>query len=65
MNKGRFSKSVFPFGAVRLVINCLALMTLKPQSSRLLEISSAGVSVGRWRITALIVFSEFGEKVKY
>jgi hypothetical protein len=40
-------------------------MTLKPKSSRLMEIISAGVSGGRWRITALIFFSEFGEKVKY
>jgi hypothetical protein len=39
-------------------------MTLKPKPSRLLKISSSGVSGGRWRITALIGFSEFGENVK-
>jgi hypothetical protein len=33
-------------------------MTLKLKSSRLLEICSAGVSGGRWLITALIGFSE-------
>jgi hypothetical protein len=33
--------------------------------SRLLEISSADVSGGRWQITALTGFSEFEEKVKY
>jgi hypothetical protein len=40
-------------------------MTLKPKSSRLLEITSAGVSGGRWRKTAMIDLSEFGEKRKY
>jgi hypothetical protein len=37
---------------------------LKPRSSRLLEISSAGVSDGSWRIAALIGFSEFGGEGK-
>jgi hypothetical protein len=46
-NRGRISTWVCPFGALRLVVNCLTLMTLKPKSSRLLEISSAGVSGGR------------------
>jgi hypothetical protein len=53
-----------PLDAVRVTVICLTLMTLKPKSSRLLEISSAGVSGGRWWITAYISFSEFGEKVK-
>jgi hypothetical protein len=46
-NRGRVSKWVCPFGALLLVVNCLTLMTLKPKPSRLLEISSAGVSGGR------------------
>jgi hypothetical protein len=37
-------------------------MTLKPKPSRLLVISSAGMSGERWRFTAFIGFSEFGEK---
>jgi hypothetical protein len=36
-----------PSGFVRLFVLCLTLMTLKPKPSRLLEISSAGVSSGR------------------
>jgi hypothetical protein len=40
-------------------------MMLKPKSSRLLGISSTGISGGRWWITTLRGFSEFGEKVKY
>jgi hypothetical protein len=59
-NRGRVSKWVCPFGALRLVVNCLTLMTLNPKPSRLLEISSAGVSRGKWRITALIGFTELG-----
>jgi hypothetical protein len=64
-NKGRFSKCLCPVGALQLVVNSLTLMTLKPKPSSLLEISSAGVSGGRWQITVLIGFSEFGEEVKY
>jgi hypothetical protein len=41
--RGRVSTYVCPVGALRLVVNCLTLMTLKPKTSRLLEISS------RWR----------------
>jgi hypothetical protein len=40
-------------------------MTLKPKSSRLLEISSPFISGGWWRITATIGFSEFGVKIEY
>jgi hypothetical protein len=43
-NKRRVSKWVCPFRTLRLVVNCLTLMTLKPKYSRLLAISSAGVS---------------------
>jgi hypothetical protein len=46
-NGGRGSTWCFPLGALRLAVICLTLMTLKPKSSRLLEISSAGVSGGR------------------
>jgi hypothetical protein len=41
---GRVSTWDFPFRALRLVVSCLTLMTLKTKPSRLLEIYSAGVS---------------------
>jgi hypothetical protein len=62
-NRGRGST----LGAVRVAVICLTLMTLKPKSSRLLEVSPAGVSWGgggRLRINASIGVSEFVEKVK-
>jgi hypothetical protein len=55
---------VCPSDAVLMTVICLTLMTLKCKFSRLLEISFAGVSDERGRITALIGFSESGEKVK-
>jgi hypothetical protein len=39
----RGSTSVCPLGALRVAVICLKLMTLKSKTSRLLEISSAGV----------------------
>jgi hypothetical protein len=61
-NRGRVSTWVCPFGALRVAVIYLTLMTLKPKSSRLLEISSAGMSGVRWRVAVLIGFSEFGEE---
>jgi hypothetical protein len=49
-------------GALWVAIICLTMIP-KPKSSRLLGISSPGMSVGRWWITDLIGFSEFEEKV--
>jgi hypothetical protein len=46
-NRGRVFTWVCPLGALQLAVICLILMTLKPKSSRLLEISSAGLSGGR------------------
>jgi hypothetical protein len=43
-NRGRRSVWVCPLDAVRVAVICLMLMTLKPKSSRLLDISSTGVS---------------------
>jgi hypothetical protein len=45
-NRESVSTWVCPLGAVRVAVICLALMMLKPKSSRLLEISSTGVSGG-------------------
>jgi hypothetical protein len=42
---------------------CLTLMASKPMSTSPSAMSSAGVLIGRWRITALIGFSAFGQKV--
>jgi hypothetical protein len=58
-NSGRVSMWVCLLGAVRVAVICLTLMVLKPKPSRLLEISSAGMSGGRF-----IGFSDFGENVK-
>jgi hypothetical protein len=63
-NRGKVFTWVYPFGVLRLIVNCLTLMMLKPKSFRLSEIPSAGVSRGRWWITVWTVFSNFGEKVK-
>jgi hypothetical protein len=62
-NRGTGSTWIYRLGALRVAI-CLTLLMLKPKSSALLEISSAGVCKGKWRITAFIEFSEFLKKVK-
>jgi hypothetical protein len=59
-NKGRV-KGV-PSGDRRDVDICLTLTTLDPMSPSPSAMSSAGVLLGRWRIIALIGFSEFGEE---
>jgi hypothetical protein len=62
--RGRSSTWVCPLSTVRVVVICLTLITLKSKSSRPMEISSAGVFVGRWRVTTFIVIHEFRKKVK-
>jgi hypothetical protein len=42
-NRGR-GGFVCPLRAVRVAVICVTLLTLKPKFSRLLELSSAGVS---------------------
>jgi hypothetical protein len=46
-NGGRNSTWFSALGALRVAVICLTLMSLNLKSSRLLEISSAGVSGGR------------------
>jgi hypothetical protein len=57
MNRGRGSSSVCPLGAVREAVICLTLMTLKPMSSRLLDISSAGC---QGKVTDYCLYTLFG-----
>jgi hypothetical protein len=60
-NTERVSTWDCPFGALRLVVNYLTLMTLKPKPSRLLEYLPLAYKVTDY---CLDRFSEFGEKVK-
>jgi hypothetical protein len=46
----------------RVVVICLTLMTSKPRLTNPFDISSAGVLMGRRRMTALIGFSDFGKE---
>jgi hypothetical protein len=62
-NRGRFLGRAPSDGDRRLVDICLTLIMSKPRSTSPLEMSWAGVFVGRWRITALMGFSDFGKKV--
>jgi hypothetical protein len=47
-----------------VVVICLTLMTSKPRFTSPSDMSSGGVLMGRWRMTALIGFFDFG-KEKY
>jgi hypothetical protein len=40
------------------------MIYIRKVGSRILKVPSAGVSAGRWRFTAYIGFSEFGEEVE-
>jgi hypothetical protein len=51
-NKGRFGVDVSSGGVRRVVIICLTLMTSNPRLTYPSDISSAGVLMGRCRITA-------------
>jgi hypothetical protein len=48
----------------RVVVICLTLMTSKPRLTSPSDTSSAWVLMGRWRMTALIGFSDLGKKEK-
>jgi hypothetical protein len=47
-----------------VVIICLTLRTSKPRFTSHSQVSSAGVSVGKWRITAFMGFRDFEKKEK-
>jgi hypothetical protein len=59
-NRGRITG--VPSGDRRDVIICLTLTTSNSMSPSPSVMSSAGVLLGMWRITALIGFSDFGKK---
>jgi hypothetical protein len=59
-NKGRVTG--IPSSDRWVVDSCLMLTTSKPRSPRPPAMSSAGVLMGRWRITALMGFSDFGKE---
>jgi len=63
-NKGRLIIWLPPWRTGRLVAIWRSLITLKPSATRALDIPSAGVSVGRQRITALVGSSDLGWEVK-
>jgi hypothetical protein len=61
--RGRFTL-VGPVVDRRVVVICLTLITSKPSFTNSSETSSAGVFIGRWRITAFTGFSDLEKKVK-
>jgi hypothetical protein len=64
-NRGRFLVVAASFGDDRhVVVICLTLRTSKPGFISPSQISPAGVSVGRWRITAFMGIWDFGKKKK-
>jgi hypothetical protein len=59
-NRGRCLVDVSSDGDRRVVDICLTLIMSKPRSVSLSEMACAGVFIGRWRITALMGFRDFG-----
>jgi hypothetical protein len=59
-NKGRFVVWALSDVDRWVVVICLTLIISKPRSISPSEISCAGVFVGRWCITALMGFGDFG-----
>jgi hypothetical protein len=55
-----FTVDVPSAGDQRMVDICLTVITSKPSSTNLCEVSSAGVVNGRCRITAFIDFWDLG-----
>lgn len=58
-NRGRFFVAVSS-GEPLVVDICLMLIVSKPRLTSPSEMSSAGVLIGRWNITALIGFKDLG-----
>jgi hypothetical protein len=56
-NKGRVTD--VPSSDRRVVDSCMTLTTSQPRSPRSSAMSSAGALISRWRITALMGFSDF------
>jgi hypothetical protein len=64
-NKGRFLVvAVSSEDDRRVVVICLTLRTSKPRFTRPSQMSAAGVSGGRWSITAFMGFWDFCKKEK-
>jgi hypothetical protein len=58
--RGRFMFVDMPEGDRRVAVICVTLITSNPRLTSPSDKTSAGVMCGRWRITALIGFSELG-----
>jgi hypothetical protein len=58
--RGRFMVFDPSGGDRRVAVICLTLITSKPMLTRSSDMSSAGVTCGKWRINAFIGFSDFG-----
>jgi hypothetical protein len=61
-NKGRCFIVAPSVGDRRVVVICLMLITSKPQFTRLLEMTSAGILGGICQMTALMGFWNLGKK---
>jgi hypothetical protein len=61
-NRGRFIILDSSGVERRVAVICLTLKMSKPRLTRPSEISSAAVLSGRWRITSLMGFSDFGDE---
>jgi hypothetical protein len=62
--RGRFEDFGLSGADRRVAVICLTLITSKPRFTSPSDMSSAGVLMGRCRITALIGLSDFGKKEK-